>query len=222
VTAYGADNPFAVTETEGTLFFASKDMVYAFTGGIPQAIAENLAPLDLRGACMGSYKDRTYICAGNMLYRFKGGAWSQKALHSHIRQFASNETGLFGITEDGDILAINSQELGNTYTGTWYFETDLMASGRLDIRRVKKISVPCQIEEGDSLSVYLLKDFEKFDADKSHEVLTSSGHGMRTLCCLVRGTSAGMHRLRFVGNGKVRIYALEMHVSWGGEIYKET
>jgi hypothetical protein len=222
VTAYGDDNPFAVTETEGTLFFASKDMVYAFTGGIPQAIAENIAPIDLRGACMGSYKDRTYICAGNMLYRFKGGAWSQKALQSHIRQFASNETGLFGITEDGDILAIDSQELGNTYTGTWYFETDLMASGRLDIRRVKKISVLCQIEEGASLSVYLLKDFEKFDADKSHEVLTSSGHGMRTLCCLVRGTSAGMHRLRFVGNGKVRIYALEMHVSWGGEIYKET
>lgn len=222
VTAYGAENPYAITETEGTLYFASKDMVYAFTGGVPKAVGEELGSVNFTGACMGSWKDRTYVCAGNVLYRFCDGVWSQRTLDLPIKQFASNEKGLYGMTSVGIVLvdSADSGMEGGTY-GDWWFETDFMAAGRLDIRRAKKLTVLCQIAEGASVEVYLLKDGEKFDASSTRKVLASKGHGWRTLCGLIRGMSADMHRVRFVGHGWVRIHALELQISWGGDLYKE-
>lgn len=223
VTAYGADNPAAVTETEGTLFFASSDMVYAFTGGIPKAVGEELGSVDFRGACMGSFKDSTYVCAGNVLYRYKDGVWSKRALDKPILQFASHANGLYGMTRDGVYLVddgMEDGEVGGSF-GDWWFETDFMAAGRLDVRRVKKMTVLCQIARGAKLDVYLLKDGEVFNADTSRLVLSSHGTGWRTLCGLVRGMSADMHRVRFVGHGWVRIHAMELAISWGGDLYKE-
>lgn len=228
VTAYGADNPRAITETEGTLYFASRDMVYAFTGGVPQAIGENLGSVDLRNACMGSFKDRTYLCAGDMLYHFKDGVWSSRSLASGVIQFASNENGLYALLENGDIVLVEETAADNTEDGTdtaeygdWWFETDFMAAGKLDIRRVKKITVLCHIAAGAKVDVYLLKDGETFSENASRKVLSSAGTGLRTLCGLVRGMSADMHRIRFVGHGKVRIHAAELQVSFGGDLYKE-
>ena len=221
VTAYGADNPKAITETEGTLYFASSDMVYAFTGGVPKAVGEELGITDYRGACMGSYKDRTYICVGNTLYTLQDSVWSERALPYEIMQFATNENGLYALFRDGTIARIDGmQETDMTY-GDWWFETDFMAAGRLDVRRVKKITVLCEISPGASLEVYLLKDGESFNKVTTRKVLSSKGHGWRTLSALVRGMSADMHRMRFVGHGKVRIHAAELQISWGGDYYKE-
>lgn len=221
VTAYGADNPKAITETEGTLYFASSDMVYAFTGGVPKAVGEELGITDYRGACMGSYKDRTYLCVGNKLYTLQDGVWSERTLSSGIMQFAANENGLYALFRDGEIARIDGMQETDMSYGDWWFETDFMAAGRLDVRRVKKITVLCEIAPGASLEVYLLKDGETFSKVTTRKVLTSKGHGWRTLCVLVRGMSADMHRMRFVGHGKVRIHAAELQISWGGDYYKE-
>lgn len=224
VTAYGAENPYAVTETEGTLFFASKDMVYAFTGGVPKAVGEELGSVDFTGACMGSYKDRTYVCVGNVLYRFSDGVWSQRTLDMPIKQFAATDGGLYGMTSTGIVL-VDSASAGTVIDGAsygdWWFETDFMAAGRLDIRRAKKMTVLCQIADGAGVEVFLLKDGETFDPAVSRRVLRSTGHGWRTLCGLIRGMSADMHRVRFVGHGWVRVHALELQISWGGDLYKE-
>lgn len=221
VTAYGADNPRAITETEGTLYFASADMVYAFTGGIPKAVGESLGITDYRGACMGSYKDRTYLGVGDKLYTLQDSVWSERVLPYGVIQFASNENGLYALFRNGEIARIDGMPESVMSYGDWWFETDFMAAGRLDVRRVKKLTVLCEIAPGASLEVYLLKDGESFNKVTTRKVLVSKGHGWRTLCALVRGMSADMHRMRFVGNGKVRIHAAELQISWGGDLYKE-
>lgn len=224
ITAYGASGPRAITETEGTLYFASTDSVYAFTGGMPKSVGDELGTVDFTGACMGSFRGSTYICAGDILYRFRDGVWSQRVLEEPILQFASCETGLYGMVSDGILLVDDGSDdtlgEGGTY-GDWWFETDFMAAGRLDVRRVKKITVLCQIASGAGVEAYILRDGERFDPSSSRKVLSSRGHGWVTLCALVRGMSADMHRVRFVGHGRVRIHAMELAISWGGDIYKE-
>ena len=223
VTAYGAVSQRAIAEAEGVLYFASPDMVYAFTGGIPKAIGEGLDITDYRDACLGSCRDCLYLSVSGMLYRYRDGVWSQVSLAVPIVQFAENENGLYGLLSDGEIVLVDGDALSGEdgVYGDWWFETDFMAAGRLDIRRAKKLSVLCEIAPGASVSVYLLRNGEKFDAGTGLRVLSSSGHGWRTLSGLVRGMSADFHRLRFVGHGKVRVHAAELTIAWGGGLSQE-
>lgn len=230
VCSYGADNQNAICESEGVLYFASGDMVYAFTGGTPKAVGEDLGTLDLRGCALGGYRDRVYVAKDDKLYRYRDGTWSEQTLESPIKQFATNENGLYGLTDSGVVLVDSAgwvldgdgdSGVDDVEYGDWWFETDFMAAGKLDIRRVKKLTVLCNIATGANVKAYLLKDGEVFNANTSRLVLESHGSGWRTLCALVRGMSADMHRVRFAGHGRVRVCALDMQISWGGDLYKE-
>lgn len=229
VGAVGCDNPYAVTETERTLFFASPDAVYAFTGGYPKKISEDLRIKDFAGAVLGSYKDTTYMYAEDCLYTYKDGVWSALgSVDGGIRQFATLDYGIAALCKDGNIVFVDWEE-GAFAEGTgspeypteWWFETDFMALGKLDVRRVKKVSVLCDVAPGASLEVFLLKDGETFHPAKSLLVGQTDGTGQVLLRVLTHQTSAYMHRLRFVGHGYVKVYAAEIKLSWGGDVYVE-
>ncbi len=229
LTAYGADNPYAIAEAGGVLFFASSDNVYAFTGGTPKAIGDELGIANYSGVTLGSFKDKLYMCVGEELYLYRDGVWSVRALDEsgHIDQFATNDNGLYGLQKAlGRIVVIDSDAHENAVTGVgggsdgltygnWWFETDLMCAGKLDVRRVKKVSVLCDIAEGASVKVKLIRD-----DGTATEVLSSAGSGRKILRGMVRGFGGYAHKLRFEGSGKVRICAAELLISWGGDVYK--
>lgn len=230
VGSYGCDNPYAVTECEGILYFASPDCVYRFTGGTPQKISSDLGIKDFTGAVLGSYKDTLYMYAGDSLYSYKDGVWSSLgSVDGGIRQFATLDYGLAALCGDGTVVFVDWEDgafgeaAGDAagYPAEWWFETDFMALGKLDIRRVKKVSMLCDVSEGASVDVYLLRDGEKFDPATSLLVGKTEGTGQVLLRVLTRQTSAYMHRLRIVGHGYVKIYAAEIKISWGGDVYVE-
>ena len=229
LTAYGAENCYAIAEAEGVLYFASSDNVYAFTGGTPKAIGNELDINWYHGVCLGAYKDKLYMYADGKLYRYKDGTWSVRDLEEGIEQFATNDNGIYALLSQGRIMQIDGDFIENSDEtdsdgipsyGSWWFETDLMCAGKLDVRRIKKISMLCDIANGANVSVYLLRDDEKFDESTSVKVLESTSTGRRLLRGLVRGLGGYMHKLRICGTGKVRIYAAELLLSWGGDIYK--
>lgn len=230
VGAIGCDNPYAVTETERTLYFASPDAVYAFTGGYPKKISDDLGIKDFAGAVLGSYKDTTYLYAQDCLYTYKGGVWSALgSVDGGIRQFATVDHGLAALCEGGNVVFVDWEpgafdegaDSEPEYPASWWFETDFMALGKLDVRRVKKVSMLCDAAEGASAEVYLLKDGEKFDPGTSLLVGQTKGSGQVLLRVMTNQTSAYMHRLRIVGHGYVKIYAAEIKLSWGGDVYVE-
>lgn len=234
VGSYGCVGPYAVTDLDGVLYFASADKVYAYGGGTPRDISKNLDLDSFRGSVLGAFGDTVYLSVGDELYAYKSGVWSSLGVQeSRIKQFASTDYGIFTLHENGDINAlawsITAVEdiLGNTsgwddaYSGDWWFETDFMALGKLDVRRVKKVSLLCDIAPGASVSVYLLRDGEAFDPDTSVCVCSSKGYGQVLMRVLTRQFSAYMHRLRIVGHGYVKIYAAELKISWGGDVYAE-
>lgn len=236
LTAYGADNPYAIAEAGGILYFASSDNVYAFTGGTPKAIGDELGIANYSGVTLGSFKDKLYMCVGTELYLYRDGVWSARELgeNGHIVQFAANDNGLYGLQKAlGKIVVIDSDAHETAVTGgggdsdgltygSWWFETDLMCAGKLDVRRVKKLSVLCELADDSELAVYLVKDGKKVGEEDL--ILTANGSGgnggRRLLRGMVRGFGGYAHKLRFVGKGKARIYAAELLVSWGGDVYK--
>lgn len=231
ITSYGANNQNAITEANGVLYFASRDNVYAFTGGIPKAIGSELGISDYRGACLGHFKDKMYMCVGDKMYIYRNSVWSSRDLKGKIiTQFATNDNGLYGLVgSTGQLILIDSDEHedangtnGNIKYEDWWFETDLMCAGNMDIRRAKKISLFCEAEKGSSVAVYLLRDGEKFDPDMP-KVLSFDNFGnsgKRVLRGMIRGYSGFAHKLRISGSGKVRIYSAEILVTWGGDLYR--
>jgi hypothetical protein len=101
-----------------------------------------------------------------------------------------------------------------------------MALGRLDVRRVKKFSMLCEGNAGATISVYLLKDGKRHPVFVPDELcvgtFTFDKNGFHKLRVLTRQFSADMHQLYFSGNGYVKVYAAELKVSWGGDLYVES
>ncbi len=234
VGSYGADNQYAIAEANGVLYFASQDAVYAFGGGTPKEVSASLNLGSYAGAVLGGYKDSLYCQLGNTLYRLKNGTWSGSDVTSPVKQFAANDNGLYGLLSNGDIVMIRSsddteQDADSSDTsfnpddyGDWWFETDLMFAGRLDVRRAKKITLLAEIWHGSTVSAYLLRDGEKFNADTSKRILYSSKYGLQEMRGMLRGFGAFCHRLRICGHGKAIIHAAELMISWGGDVYKNS
>ena len=234
VGSYGADNQYAIAETNGVLYFASQDGVYAFGGGTPKLMSASLGLQDYTGSVLGGYKDSLYCQIGNTLYRLKNGTWSGSDVTSPVKQFAYNDNGLYGMLSNGDIVMIRSaddaeQDADSSDTsfnpddyGDWWFETDLMFAGRLDVRRAKKITLLAEIWHGSTVSAYLLKDGERFDPSTSQRVLYSGKNGLQEMRGMLRGFGAFCHRLRICGHGKAIIHAAELMISWGGDVYQNS
>lgn len=239
VGEYGCDNPAAVTHMGGALYFASRDKVYGFTGGTPKDVSKKLEAGDLSGCALGAWRDTLWLQCTSGVYTYKSGVWSALGTLQYngadvtVKQFAALDYGLCALLSNGKIVYLdwdaNAMEpvpesgWDPSYTKDWWFETDLMALGSLDVRRVKKCSLLCDGKEGAKVSAWLLTDGEKFDENRSVKVgeITFGEDGKRIMRVLTRQFSGIMHRLRIGGRGFVKIYAAELKISWGGELYVE-
>ena len=234
VGEYGCVSQYAVCESGGVMYFVSPKAVYAYGGGTPKRIDKDINitsyPDD---AALGAYGGALYMGIGDKIYVYKNGAWSVFRDNIEVLQFASTDSGIYALTKDGKIYALDySEDVYSDYVdaygdssvtddGAWWFETDFFAAGRIDVRRVKKISLMCEIDNGADVSVYLLKDGEKWSAS-SRKVLESNTGGMRMLRQMIRQTSGYIHRVRICGHGKVKFYALELQISYGGDLYVDS
>ena len=247
VGSYGADSQNAVAEMGGVLYFASQDKLYGFTGGTPKDVGKKLEIDNFSGAALGSFKDTLYMYVDGNLYAYSAGVWSclgpviSGGDTVNIKQFATLDYGMCALTDDGNggksisfitwsddaLEELTGDVWDDSYTGDWWFETDIFALGRLDIRRVKKLSLLCTGAPGAEVSAYILRDGEVFnaaDAEKSGEIQfpdDADGNQQRIMRVLTRQHSGYMHRLRIAGRGWVRIEAAEIKISWGGDVYVE-
>ena len=235
VGAWGCDNPYAVAESDGLLYFASSDAVYLYTGGTPKEISKNLDIKNYHGARLGAWRGVLFLYIGNCIYTYKDGVWSALgAPTSAVKQFASVDFGIAALCEDNSVVFLDwirdgSGEIPDTWEASyglagdnpWWFETDFMALNKLHVRRIKKISILCDVDEGAEVKFYLLKDGEKFNRSTATINGKTNGTGRVLLRVLTNGSAGYMHRIRLEGKGKVKIYAAELQVSWGGDLYVE-
>ena len=254
VGKFGCDNNNAWAILNGVLFFASKEKVYTYSGGTPKEISAKLEVGDLSGAVLGSFKDTLWMQTNDSLYTYKPktGVWSNVGqapfggAHVRVEQFAALDYGLVALSNlapdnqspdyalymvDWDIELMNlsddaAEDWKAEYPTHWSFATDLMALGKLDLRRVKKFSMLCEGNKGATITVYLLKDGDMWiDRDREKKLVGEfalDSTGIHVIRVLTRQFSATMHQLYFVGSGYMKIHAAELKVSWGGDVYADS
>lgn len=235
VYAEGTMNGRSIREVGGVLIFASKKGVRAYTGSKPKDLGYKLGINEITNAVAGTDGRLYYLfCAvrktnvdesasesekkENRLFVYDSlvGEWSEERFDiGNIVSFAETKNGLYALTSEGDVF-----RKSNVYSHNWAFETDFITSGTIDVKRVKKVQLRADISEGSQLKIYLLKDAEPFDTEKSQKVYDSAGRtGAVTAGILVRGTASKGFKLHFEGYGYVKIHEMEVDVSKGGEMY---
>ena len=260
VGKFGCDNNKAWTILDGVLYFASKDKIYAYKGGTPKEISAKVEIGDLSGAVLGSFKDTVWVQTKDTMYLYKPktGSWSDvqtapfNNVYGKVVQFATMDYGLAALVDrdstgispvydiymmdwDTDLMDLDDNAAPDwepEYAGDWWFETDLMALGRLDVRRVKKFSALTYGKHAAKLAVYLLPDSEKIHIDGTltdgqkaelapYKVADDVyvGDGKKLIRVLTRQFAGTAHRLLFVGRGYIKFFAAEIKISWGGELY---
>lgn len=251
VGKFGCDNNRAWVILNGVLYFASHEKVYAYTGGTPKVISGKLEAGNFSGAVLGGFKNRLWIAKDGAVYTYDTtkGVWSDVGAYNlfgdwsaRVVQFATLDYGLAALVKKtvngNDVYSLSLVDWDTSlmdltddaqldwnpeYPRDWYFVTDIMALGRLDVRRVKKCSVFVEGDAGAEVTVYLMKDGipPLFANDKflvGTLKLDYSGFGL--LRVLTRQFSSTLHQLVFMGKGRMVIHAAELKVSWGGDLYK--
>lgn len=253
VGKFGCDNNRAWVILNGVLYFASHEKVYAYTGGTPKVISNKLEAGNFYGAALGGFKNRLWLAKkGGAVYTYDTtkGVWSDVGGYNlfgdrsaRIMQFAALEFGLAALVRttddeghifhslqmvdwDTSLMDLTDDAVSDwepEYPRDWYFVTDIMALGRLDVRRVKKCSVFVEGDAGAEVTVYLMKDgipplfaSDKFLVGKLK--LDYGGFGL--LRVLTRQFSSTLHQLVFMGKGRMVIHAAELKIAWGGDLYK--
>jgi len=242
---YGTENPFrlydigeygcvgqrALAQCGGILYFASPGGIMAYNGDSVVCISRNVILGDERlpdDTVLSADFRYLYVNAEGLSLRYDTvwNVWTRQSLpdgfswHDSVGNRAHpNEE--FHLGDDGVLYAPNRE-----ISRPWSAETDLMAMGSLDIRRVKKITVAgvCRTEnipEGEEayIRVYLLHPGETLSPDSQliAEKVFGRNEGARfMLRSLVRMTSDTAHRLVIVGDGHFSIHAIAMKATWPG------
>lgn len=213
ITQIGAINNDCIAEVGGILYFASSDAVYAYSGGYPSKISDTLCISDFTGCFAAGYDGTYYIYSPSdeTVYTFDtvSKEWGARSV-GEILYMTSNDSGIYVLTSAGEVKKLNTSAYG-----TWNFITDVMMNQTLITRRIKKISLYCEIPASGYIKIDAYDD-----KGELHNVIDSGTlTGKRVLRACVRMTSAYGHKLKIYGSGKVIVKELELYTSYGGDTY---
>ena len=128
--------------------------------------------------------------------------------------FASDSESIYTLSSDGKVRQLNTSD----YNHAWYLETDLSICSTLDIKRLKSLQILADIGTGANVKAYALKESETFSEESSQLLFDSKNKtGNVVLRCMIRKTAGWSHRIRICGTGYVKLYAMQLRYSAGGE-----
>ena len=224
VYSEGSIDNRSIQDVDGRLIFVSDDNVKVYTGSNPRILSYYLGIDKYKEAVSGTDGRCYYLyCVDGsenkhlFVYDTISEQWSEQTIGDAVLSFAHNKNGMYMLTEAG----VYRMDTG-VYADLWEFETDLITSGAVDIKHIKKIQLFADFATGAKMNVYLLYDDEKFSPTRSHLVYSSEEHtlsGRRVIRIKPRQTAHYGIKLHFGGTGYVKLHQLELSIEAGGSLY---
>lgn len=233
ISRIGTFNGSSVCEVNSTLFYASKDGIYAYGGSYPRSVSEGFidkSKLDagrFTGCAAGTYDGRylvrvpmnqdTVISNGHsykkpiLAFDTATGTWSVLSVFDNdISYFAECDGKFFAVLDSGEIYQINS---GNKDKINWYFETPVITEGTADRKVLEKIQMLIKFHGSGSVKVSV-----KYDNDE-YVVIgeLSKSHGVHPLYCKVTKSDHAVRYIKFDCVGDIEILTFEQFLSQGGD-----
>lgn len=226
IARVGALSQEAVCECNRTLFFVSEDGIYAYTGGYPECISDNLEISSFEGAVLGA-DDRVLYCyiPGECIFTFDTvtSSWSANYYESGAPvMFCKNDNGcLYGVKVDATTSEV--RRIGGGECGAFLVETDVSYGGALSEKRILRLRLQVERLDGETGSNEDYVSLSLIHDPSGKRMLTKrvSTDRKRTymISLAVRNTVAFGHKVRIEGHGNFEIRYLQIDYEEGGERY---
>lgn len=233
ISRIGTFNGSSVCEVNSTLFYASKDGIYAYGGSYPRSVSEGFIDKSMldtgrfTGCTAGTYDGRYLVrvpqvndtvTSNGHIYKHPilafdtaTGTWSVLSVFDYdISYFAECDGKFFAVLDNGEIYYMNSGSKDET---NWYFETPVITDGAADRKVLEKIQMLIKFHGSGSVKVSV-----KYDNDE-YVVIgeLSKSHGVHPLYCKVSKSDHAVRYIKFDCVGDIEILTFEQFLSQGGD-----
>lgn len=197
-----------------TLYYVGSSGAYAFAGGQPQKVSENLTG-SISDAVCSQYEDKLYMsCKYNgeqalFVYDSRYGIWDREDdTEFKFAQYVNGTLHYINASDNHTTIAGDRDE-----TIDWYIESADMTESSIDMKYISKIRLNVSMEVGSYVEV-----FAQFDGGewvrKGH--IMSTVH--KTYNIPITPKRCSKWRFKLTGRGQVKLLAIARDVE-GGSIY---
>jgi hypothetical protein len=200
-------------EINSVLYFANRDGIYAYSGGVPRKISEGV-DIPFTQATLGSDGKKlfasvsdgtnrhlfTYDTATNVFYRED---------NLNVVKFALHLGKLHALLSDGKLLKFDSgQEIVE-----WELETTKIIDDTFNKSGMKRIELSIEMSASTSLSVWI-----KGDLDVGYKLVKSFQSETYKNLLIPVNLSQNCYKIRITGRGYARLTAIKTISQKGGKI----
>lgn len=236
-TSIGCIDNRSIVEVGGILYFVGEKGVYAYQGGQPRPVSENLdevyisasAITDGRTYYVNIYNGKEYK---TYAYDTWNRAWTPYANMEIINFIRSNET-IFALTKNGEIVLFNDSRDIKRFDGeeialewedlftregleevNWTLTSKDYDDGVFEKKSLRRIRLKCKMDVGSSLRVFVRYNGDNWVLKKD---FTHKGPKRdREIIMTIALRRASRYQIRLEGKGRALIYG-EKEVIVGSE-----
>lgn len=202
------------------LYYKSRSGVCAYEGSLPREVSYALGEVVYHNAVAGSYGNKYYISMQSedgwnlLVYDAAHGFWHRED-DFHAAAFCSFGEDLYAIDADRhQIIAMLGTHGKPEENVNWHATTGELGLSDPEMQYISRITLRLQLKPGARMNVYA-----QYDQSEEWLHLASIGYtDLRSFSIPVRPRRSDFLRLKFVGEGEIRLYAMTKTIEKGSEL----
>lgn len=216
ITGIGCIDIRSACDINGVLYFCSGDAFYAYTGGLPECISENIHCDYI--SCIAFSQNGKYYAEGTrsdgsremLTYDTRTGIWLREAAPG-IKYICGSGRDIYISVGDG-IKKHRRESDFKENLPDWFFESCDLYEGIYEKKGISEIFIRARLEKGTEMTVSTLS---QTGGEAKHKTFYGNGLIM-TYRVPVKYEKQETYRYRISGTGAAVIYDIERKVPAGG------
>jgi hypothetical protein len=216
----GSEKSLAIVNN--ILYYKSRSGICAYDGSLPSEISSAMGDISYSDAVAGGIGNKYYISMRDQsgeynlfVYDTSKGMW-HKEDNLKVEQFCSCRGELYYIDSTGSefIGSMLGSGIPNTDSVQWMVESGVIGTSSPDKKYVSRLTVRMSVDVGARVNIYA----EYNSSGKWERIFTMVGRSLKTFAVPVRPKRSDHFRLRFVGEGNVKVYSIVKTIEEGSDV----
>lgn len=212
VNKVGCLNNVSHCEVGQVLYFAGRDAIYAYSGGVPRPISEILN-VSYTDSVLGGDDRYLYVNLKTgtstwelFVYDTITGSWSKED-DIQVLQFTKLEGHCYGLLSTGALVKFNS---GIETAVEWYFTTKEFDAGVFNKKGLNKVRLSLELEHDSNATLSI-----KFDDGAFTDVKTYGIEDRNNYVANIRIVPSDRVQLKLSGVGEFKFFGMQMEYRMG-------
>lgn len=214
----GCDRSMAIVNE--TLFYKARSGIMAYDGSLPTEVSYALGTEGYNNAVGGAHGNKYYVSMEDLqgqpnlfVYDTAKDMW-HKEDNLRVSAFCSCRGEMYAIDADTKKILTMLGSDGTAKDLQWMVETGEIGISSPDMKYISRLTVRMLLEIGSEVTIYGKYDF----SDAWEHLFVTKGTSLRSFSVPIRPKRCDHMRLRIVGKGMAKIYAITKTIEQGSEI----